>query len=84
MSSFLSFMKMFEIYFHTILKDLNHCLKIAINQFEYKRYLELMSRYQECYYLSREYNKVFGFQVTAMSSCVAILSSFQVKQNKPQ
>lgn len=78
MSSFLSLIKTFEIYFIICLKDFKHRLSANMRNNDLKIYLELISQYQKIFDISREFNNVFGTQVTSMSCCVTILTIFQV------
>lgn len=81
MSTFLNFMKTFEMFVQICLKDFENQIMLAMDRdsrFDFKTYRQLLLKHKKIFELSREFNNVFGMQVTTMSCCVAILLSFQV------
>lgn len=78
--SILSLMKTFETFFLVCLKDFKHRLTVSmeIADFDRKAFHKLIKRYQNIFELNQEFNRLFGAQVTLMTCCVAIMTTFQV------
>lgn len=80
MSSFLSFVKSFEIFFIILLRDFqsefeNGFKTLALDLQTYQR---LLNKYQEIYEVNRDFLEVFGTQLTLMTCCVTGITTLQV------
>lgn len=79
-TAFLTFIKIFEFVFTVLIANFRHDLKftiqkVFINEIDHKT---LAKNLQRIFELSEKFNQIFGFQLTIMTSCTTILTTFEV------
>lgn len=80
-TSFLSFMKNYEVFFVLLLKQFRRDLKILLRKshFDDDHYQSLLRKYQKIYALNKEYKKTFGAQMTLVTCCLGIYLTIDVR-----
>lgn len=77
-------MKTVEIFLLACLKDFKHRVEISNikSKFEADIFYKLILKYQQIFELQQEFNEIFGAQVTALTCCLATMTTFQVKMRQ--
>lgn len=78
-SCFLCLMKGSQIFLELLLQDINENFKNAIIDKDKNKYNALTRKYQNLYELSENINKVFGIQITTMTTALSVVATFNVR-----
>lgn len=82
-TSFISFLRTFELWFVVYLSDYNDRLKFHFEKvnFTFSDYQEMSKRYQKLYEICKAFNSVFGSSVTMLTADLTIVIVLQVIRN---